>query len=82
MMTREEAVKSIKDNYPTSGYYILREALDMAIEALEKQIPKKPNKFIGDLRDYDICPHCNFALPQGTEFCQSCGQSIDWSEVE
>ena len=31
-MTENEA---IKDNKPTSGYYILNEALDMAIQALE-----------------------------------------------
>lgn len=34
-MTENEAIKAIKDNKPTSGYYILNEALDMAIQALE-----------------------------------------------
>lgn len=37
-----EAIEIIKSNYPTSGYYMLCEALDIAIEALEKQLPKKP----------------------------------------
>ena len=37
-----EAIEIIKSNYPTSGYYMLCEALDTAIEALEKQLPKKP----------------------------------------
>lgn len=37
-----DAIESIKSNYPTSGYYMLCEALDAAIEALEKQLPKKP----------------------------------------
>lgn len=37
-----EAIEAIKANYPTSGYYMLREGLDTAIEALEKQLPKKP----------------------------------------
>ena len=36
-----EAIETIKSNYPTSGYYMLCEALDIAIEALEKQLPKK-----------------------------------------
>lgn len=35
-----EAIEAIKANYPTSGYYMLREGLDTAIEALEKQLPK------------------------------------------
>ena len=39
-MTESEAIKAIKDNKPTSGYYILSEALDMATQALEKQISK------------------------------------------
>lgn len=39
-MTESEAIKVIKDNKPTSGYYILNEALDMAIQALKKQISK------------------------------------------
>ena len=34
-MTENEAIKAIKDNKHTSGYYILNEALDMAIQALE-----------------------------------------------
>ena len=36
-MNAQEAIKAIKDNKPTSGYTTLCEALDMAIEALEKQ---------------------------------------------
>lgn len=36
-----EAIEIIKSNYPTSRYYMLCEALDTAIEALEKQLPKK-----------------------------------------
>ena len=34
-MTNEEAIKAIKANYPSGGYEDLREALDMAIQALE-----------------------------------------------
>lgn len=36
-MTREEAVKAIECNRPTSGYQMLREALDMAVDALREQ---------------------------------------------
>ena len=34
-MTREEAIDAIKCNYPPENYSVLREALDMAIEALK-----------------------------------------------
>ena len=55
------------------------EALNIAIEALEKQIPKKP---------YDIvcCPLCKIEVelqPIDTEqvtYCLHCGQAIDWSD--
>ena len=41
-MTYEEAIRVIESNRPTSGYTMLCEALDIAVEAIEKQIPKKP----------------------------------------
>ena len=34
-MTIEEAIEAIKCNWPDSRYTILREALDMAVKALE-----------------------------------------------
>lgn len=34
--TNKEAIEVIKRNYPTSGYEMLKEALDMAIKALER----------------------------------------------
>lgn len=36
-MTPKEAIKAIKCNYPPERYSMLREALNMAIDALEKQ---------------------------------------------
>ena len=36
-MTNEEAIKTIKANFPSGGYEDLREALDMAIEALQEK---------------------------------------------
>lgn len=38
--TPQEAIECIKSNYPTSGYLMLRESLDMAITALEKEVTK------------------------------------------
>lgn len=36
-MTREEAFHAIQDNRPQSGYTVLNEALDMALDALWEQ---------------------------------------------
>lgn len=35
-MTPEEAIKAIRANYPPERYTMLREALDMAVSALEQ----------------------------------------------
>ena len=36
-MTREEAIEVLRANYPDACYSLLREAVDMAIEALEQE---------------------------------------------
>ena len=80
-----EAIEIIKSNYPTSGYYMLCEALDTAIEALEKQLPKKPiDKSC--VKDNDttcgyvgICPSCNGIVDDSMIVCD-CTQVLDWSE--
>lgn len=48
-MTNKEAINAIKCNYPPENYTILREALDMAMEALEKQI-----------HNCEECKHANY----------------------
>lgn len=65
-------------------------ANEMAIQALEKQIPKKPRKtdsYKGVLkRVYAyVCPTCgNVCLEKymnerkNTMFCWNCGQKLDW----
>lgn len=58
----------------------LLEAYKMAIQALEKQTPKKP------LRDYCWhCPNCEEETYWDTDYgqqkfryCHNCGQKIDW----
>ena len=77
-MTETEAIKVIKNNRPTSGYTILNEALVMAINALEKQIPKKPikDKYVPEL---DFCPECGTEVTN-CNYCPHCGQKINWNE--
>ena len=43
-MTRKEAIEAIKCNWPDSRYTILREALDMAVKALEDVTDKNVGK--------------------------------------
>lgn len=88
-MTIEEAIAHAKEQTEifsgTHGKF-----LDMAIAALEKQIPKKPFKPFGT-HSYK-CSNCwkfvarevddNFDLANLAEWCPYCGQKIGWSEVE
>lgn len=56
------------------------EAIGKTIEALEKQIPKKP---------YDTvhCPLCKIEVElqpidiEQVTYCLHCGQAIDWSDI-
>ena len=64
-----------------------REAIDMAIQALEKQIAKKPikseNQVVRYVNTY-YCPTCELGIT-GTniaKWCYHCGQKIDWSDVD
>ena len=43
-MTRKDAIEAIKCNWPDSRYTILREALDMAVKALEDITDKNVGK--------------------------------------
>ena len=73
-MTESEAIKAIKDNKPTSGYYILNESLDMAMQALEtakkyKELESelsKRNLTVDHIREYiqfeDECVEMGFTF--------------------
>ena len=78
--TRRKTQFGLSDN--------IQRAEDLAINALEKQIPKKPLNI--EETKYKVsykCPVCgtvhvnewcgtNWKLP----FCSICGQALDWSE--
>lgn len=90
-MEESKAIEVIESNRPRSGYYMLNEALDAAIQALEKQIPKKVAKqqwmetkcscgyvFSKDHGDgYYSIPYEN-----RTKYCPNCGQRLDWGDEE
>ena len=74
--TLEIAKAEVEWNYPMD-YAV---AIDEAIEAVDKQILKKP-----EIKDeYYICPVCGVyqETSEGNPpYCINCGQAIDW-EVE
>lgn len=61
------------------------EANSMAIDALEKQIPKKPIH-VRTFKNLDLafykCPNCGFIRRKDLfpQYCEFCGQAIDRSE--
>ena len=52
----------------------IQEAMDMGIEALEKQIPKQLHQYANGT---DHCPNCDANLTgMGFRFCVECGQAL------
>lgn len=58
------------------------EALYIAREALEKQVPKKP---ICEYDDEFTCPCCGTTTEDydvtTLKYCSECGQKLDWEET-
>lgn len=105
-MTYEEAIDYLKLDIkmamfdPMTGEYQhpnwealqVIKAQEKAIEALEKQIPKKvewtEDYTWGKKTDQPVCPVCDYYLTmhhfiecsKKISYCDKCGQAIDWSE--
>ena len=86
-MTVENAVAYFKDfikcNEDSEIPLPTTEPFELAIEALEKQIPKKP--YFGTVHN-DTAYYCggckNFVGFYDTriyEYCHNCGQKLDWN---
>jgi len=61
---------------------------EVIIQALEKQIPKKPREHYNwvDLTEEErqetarwYCKSCDSAVEESYSYCCSCGQKLDWS---
>lgn len=94
-MTEQEAIKFLKIHKPSEKHgdlsdlgYNFKDAYDMAIEALEKQMPKKPI-INGSLACK--CPTCGsieieIVYENGSEVmcknCPDCGQKLDWGNED
>lgn len=86
-MTESEAIKSalkkveaqqdnlggFMDRFDIPEHWAVR-------NALEKQIPKKPKT--DDRYIMHICPWCNDFVKVSHNYCQNCGQKLDWGDEE
>ena len=80
-------VLSMFETHELTHEFIPILAKEKAIEALEKQIPKK---VVVDKNIY-LCPNCGAnaetdcgddMLDYRLNFCDNCGQKLDWSDEE
>lgn len=88
-MTESEAI-SVLNMIETHGA-LPTMAKDKSIEALEKQIAKKPIDKSNNPHDWHVmaCPCCEHTFWNSGQFvhyqpkfCNYCGQKLDWSDEE
>ena len=83
------AIAEVEWNYPMD----YAAAFETAIEALEKQVPKKPieyeDKYYGcptcgnvTMMKWEQYPDIPMSKIYGLPYCLGCGQVLDWSEEE
>lgn len=71
--------KSMGCNKIKALYNIPLKNMEMIVQALEKQIPKKPD-FTED-KEFALCPCCNGkGLFDKQKYCDNCGQKLDWED--
>ena len=84
-MTTKELAKDLKEHIGCGiEVPLYDEELEVVVEALEKQIAKKPKKIeVEGYRYTDTyrCPRCegNFSGTGIAYYCYHCGQKLDWS---
>ena len=84
--------KSMGCNKIKALYNIPLKNMEMIVQALEKQTPKKPSpidykKYIDVVKNAKFlrggfwCPNCKHVVYSGC-YCEDCGQKLDWSDEE
>lgn len=69
-----EAIKDIRENVLPLSAGTAKRSLDLAIEALEKQIPVEAETN----GCYWYCPECDNYEVVNMEYCPNCGQKLEW----
>lgn len=78
-MTRNEAIYTLKANYPDAHYSELREAVDLAVKVLEEPERKKGEwMYYGYGFTLHKCSLCGFkdAFCEPNNFCPNCGADM------
>lgn len=73
-MKYEQAIKAFEMASYTTTCPMKKHLYETAIEAMEKQVPKKPKLSGGDV--FKKCPVCNTPF-WDWDYCKVCGQRID-----
>ena len=96
-MKVQEAIQMMKHRIETAKEIVGKgadgkafEDMEIAIECMEKQIPKKPTEFnaITNGKFYALdfmCPSCNepnIGNPYAPKYCKHCGQALKWGEED
>ena len=90
----QERIDLIKQDWSDIADLVeYQKALERAVKALEKQIPKKVNNLSEIYLDFGVgkkikvgacgnCPNCNYNIDIVSKYCTRCGQKLDWREEE
>lgn len=93
-MTPERAIEILNPEHREhyDSIETVNEACRMGMESLKKQIPKKPLVLKND-EDIKIgagtwgagvtvyqCSRCNSFISRSSDYCNKCGQALDWSD--
>ena len=89
-MKPQEAINILEKYKSVPKSEVVKTAYEMAISALEKQIPTKGSiKYLSSYTDDPpvlLCPNCQEHIPtEGCNFfkyCYNCGQALDWGDTE
>ena len=83
-MTIERAIEILNPEHREhyDSIEIVEEACRMGMGALEKQMPRKPNR--------GVCPSCGsrhiyaatLMKAECFKYCGDCGQALDWSDSD
>lgn len=98
-MKPEEAIEFLQKRIDLIGTEYLdqkdlmefRKALELAVKALKKQVPRKVDNLSEIYMDfgtgkkikvsaYGDCPNCKYNINIVNKFCTRCGQKLDWGE--
>jgi len=76
-----ETIKTLKANYPDRCYTMLRDALDIAIKALEQYKPEYVNNINWNYPNiFGDCPNCGTSIYRRyhPNYCGVCSQAVKW----